>query len=342
MRCCEAWQPVGKCFDPISFECIDFHRLSQIIASFARENLAEREAEIGNLPWTQTEKDNALAKCRLGLRAWRAKKPVLCLHAVNDEDGHPLENEDESGRRLCEYWSTIFQARVEGQRHHHYENILRYVQKAPDDIRWIIDKNEFDELIYTRKQSAPGPDGIPCSFHSCAVGLGSQVLFNAYKHVLEGGTVRVLFPESRTVFIPKSSDVDNDGRLVRSPEASRPLTLCCDCKILTSAICRGLHWFTRTCVHLSQRCMCSRQMTDNIFQIVTAAPGCLPQCQSLLDLLCAREHWIARLSLPLRTKHLQGQHHTCGICRSRTRTISDGQRSTTRLSCERPSVCNCF
>ena len=49
MRCCEAWDPVGKCFDPISFECIDFHGLSQIIASLTRENLAEREAQIGNL-----------------------------------------------------------------------------------------------------------------------------------------------------------------------------------------------------------------------------------------------------------------------------------------------------
>ena len=28
-------------------------------------------------------------------------KPMLCLHAVTDEDGHPLVNEDESGRRLC-------------------------------------------------------------------------------------------------------------------------------------------------------------------------------------------------------------------------------------------------
>ena len=121
------------------------HRLpwaSQIIASLTRENLAERGAEIGNLPWTQMEKNSALAKCRLGLRAWRAKKPLLCLHAVTDEDGHPPENEDESGRRLCEYWCTIFQACVEGQRHHHYENILWYVQKAPDDILWVIEKKK--------------------------------------------------------------------------------------------------------------------------------------------------------------------------------------------------------
>ena len=206
---------------PISFECIDFHGLSQIIASVTRENLAEREAEKGNLSRTQTEKDNALANCRLGLRAWHAKKPMLCLHAVTEENGHPLENEDESGRRLCEFWGTIFQARVEGQRHH-YENILRYVQKAPDDIRWIVDNNEFDELMAT-KESAPGRDGITYSFYRCAGRLGSQVLFNAYKHVVEGGTIPALFTESRTVFIPKSSDVDNHGRIVRSPEVLAPI-----------------------------------------------------------------------------------------------------------------------
>ena len=42
------------------------------------------------------------------------KKPVLTLSAVTDEEGYPLENEDESGRRLCEYWGNIFQAREKG------------------------------------------------------------------------------------------------------------------------------------------------------------------------------------------------------------------------------------
>ena len=87
---------------------------------------------------------------------------MLCLHAVIDEDGHPLENENEneSGRRLCEYWCTIFQARVEGERHHCLETILSYVQRAPDSICREIDRNEFDELLAIKKESAPGPDGF--------------------------------------------------------------------------------------------------------------------------------------------------------------------------------------
>ena len=125
MRCCEAWQPIEDCFDTLSFECIDFQRLSQIFASLTRENIETRETEVSTLPWTQTEKDIALARCRSGQRAWRNKKPVLTLSAVTDEEGYPLENEDDSGRRLCEYWGTIFQARQEGT----HDDILRLFNK---------------------------------------------------------------------------------------------------------------------------------------------------------------------------------------------------------------------
>ena len=147
MRCCEARKPIEDCFDTLSFECNDFQRLSQIFASLTRENFATRETEVSSLPCTQTEQDIALARCRSSQRAWRNKKPVLTLSAVTDEEGHTLENEDESGRRLCEYWGTIFQARVEGPRHHQHEEILRLVQQVPDDISWTIDQAEFDDLL---------------------------------------------------------------------------------------------------------------------------------------------------------------------------------------------------
>ena len=92
------------------------------------------------------KKDTVVARCRGAQRAWRNKKPVFSLSAVTDEEDHPLENEDESRRRLCEYWGTIFQARAESPRHHQHGDILRYVQQAPDDIDWTIDWTEFDDL----------------------------------------------------------------------------------------------------------------------------------------------------------------------------------------------------
>ena len=86
MHCCEAWELVGKCFDRGSFECVDFHGLSQIIVSLTRERIAEREAEICNLPLgRRRKKTTRWRNAVLGLRApGRTKKPMLCLHAVTD------------------------------------------------------------------------------------------------------------------------------------------------------------------------------------------------------------------------------------------------------------------
>ena len=83
MRCREAWKPIYDCFDRPSFACVDFQRLRQIIANLTRENLAEREAGITNLSWTQTEKDTASARCRGGQRAWRNKKTCVISHSCH-------------------------------------------------------------------------------------------------------------------------------------------------------------------------------------------------------------------------------------------------------------------
>ena len=284
---------------------------------------------------------------------------MLCLHAVTDEDGHPLENENESRRRLCEYGCTTFQARVEGERHHCLETILSYGQRAPDNICWEIDRNEFDELSAIKKECAPGPDGIPFGLYRCAGGLGSRFLYNATRHVLEGGVIPALFAESRTACISKSSDVDNNGRIVRSAEALRPLTLCnCDCKIRTTAICRGLNWYTVRCIHPSQRCISSKQMTDNIFEIETAAlthVACAPRESGILLTDFSAAHpgvnhsWIfhvpEKTELPkLICRFLRRIYSECtahvGICRNAPWTIPHGQGCEARLPCERIPICD--
>ena len=108
-------------------------------------------------PGRRRKKTTPWRYCRLGLRAWRTKKPMLCFHVVTDEDGHPLENEDESGRILCEYWCKIFEERVEGERHHCHETLLGYFQKALDEKQWEIAKNEFDEIMATQKRICSWP-----------------------------------------------------------------------------------------------------------------------------------------------------------------------------------------
>ena len=115
---------------------------------------------------------------------------------------------------------------------------------------------------HQKKESAPGPDGIPHGIYRCAGGSGSHFLFNAYGFVVEGGSVPTRFAASRTVVIPKSSTVDDNGLIVRSSDALRRLTLCnCDCKIITTAICFGLHRYSIR-VYPPGPAMCVYQTND--------------------------------------------------------------------------------
>ena len=96
---------------------------------------------------------------------------MLCLHAVTGDEGRPIDDEDESGRRLCAYWDRIFEARIKDERHNEYETILDHVQRAPEDMQWTVVKREFDEMLATKRESVLGPDGIPCSIYRCAGGV---------------------------------------------------------------------------------------------------------------------------------------------------------------------------
>ena len=151
-----------------------------------------------------------------------------------------LEDEEESGSRLCTCWSRIFEALLEEEQRPLHETILRHVQKELGNLPWTMDRQCFDDLNATKKEFAPDPDGIPDSFHRCAGGLGSQFLFNAYEFAVEGGDISQHFAASRIVFIAKSAVANEDGKFFRSRDALRPLTLCnYDYKIITSAMRHG-------------------------------------------------------------------------------------------------------
>ena len=114
----------------------------------------------------------------------------------------------------------------------------------------LLDKTEFDDLLALKNDSARGHDGILRCLQLCWWSGFKVLLSMLTKLSLEGSGILDCFAESRIVFIPKTSDIDDFGRIIRSPDALGPLTLCnCDCKLFTSAICRGLHWYTMRCIH---------------------------------------------------------------------------------------------
>ena len=126
-----------------------------------------------------------------------------------------------------------------------------------------------------------------------AAGIGAKFLFAACRATLQGTALPEGFGASRTVFIPKTSEANAQGLLIRSPESLRPVTVCnCDCKILAAAMCSGLLRYPIECIYPSDRCVTQRIVTDSIFEIETAAIA-LRTCYSedpgtlLTDFSCA-------------------------------------------------------
>ena len=103
--------------------------------------------------------------------------------------------------------------------------ILPFVQLALRELIRSIGLDEFEEQFASKRDSAPGPDGLPNSVCRGAGGSGAKFLFAAYQATLQGEALPYGFGASRTVFVPETSDINDQGLLIRSPESLRRLTL---------------------------------------------------------------------------------------------------------------------
>ena len=75
------------------------------------------------------------------------------------------------------------------------------MQPAIDDIEWEVNREEFEEPLVTKRESAPDPGGLPCAFR-CAGGIGTHFVFEAYQHLLHGRHTPEGFAASKNVLIP--------------------------------------------------------------------------------------------------------------------------------------------
>ena len=64
--------------------------------------------------------------------------------------------------------------------------MLSFVQPAPHDMKWAVGLDEFEELLASKRESAPGPDGLPYSVYRSAGGTGAKFLSAAYQATLQG------------------------------------------------------------------------------------------------------------------------------------------------------------
>ena len=62
-----------------------------------------------------------------------------------------------------------------------------------------LQRQEFEELLATKRESAPGPDILHCSTYSYVDGIGMRFTFEAYHCLFRGGQPPTDFAASRTV-----------------------------------------------------------------------------------------------------------------------------------------------
>ena len=125
--------------------------------------------------------------------------------------------------------------------------------------------------------------------------------------------------------------------ITRSPDALRLLTLCnWDCKLVTYAICRGFHWYTMRCIHLVQRFISSRHLTDYIYEIETtglAHVACFPQESGILVAVFAGAY-----SRSVQLQNLQGIH--VQVRRKYLGRLTTSELKTRMLSDKHNNRCN--
>ena len=196
---------------------------------------------------------------------------MLSLSAVTDEEWLPLEKEDESGTRFCDYWRTIFQACEEGRGitstkiYCHMFNKLLMTSVGP-----LIRLTLMTSLLRrkTRLLALTEFPAVSTGVLVAWVRSSSLMRFElSWKEVL----FLMGFADSR-IFTPRPLTSMTREGLFDHQSHFGLLKLCnCDCKLVTSAICQSLTGTPLRCIHPSQRCISSRQMTDNIFEIETTA-----------------------------------------------------------------------
>ena len=130
------------------------------------------EEELLGVDVNQAEKDMTLAKCVSSQQSWAAKKPKLAIPAISNVDDVPIFEPDGAARRLCQHWGGIFCARNGDVPNDCAEAMLALVQHALPDLRWNMGLDEFEEILASKRESAPGPDGLPKSLYRSAGGVG--------------------------------------------------------------------------------------------------------------------------------------------------------------------------
>ena len=203
-----------------------------------------------------------LACARASRERWGSTRRRLVLSAVLYPSGAAAEDDSQAADLLYRHWSAVAAATdVNVSR---YRDFQPFIQKCPA-INWTISLESFSALLTSRKNSAPGPDGLPIGVWRDAGPSAVLLLYRAYLDVLASGYCPSDFWGSLSVFIPMGNDASDAGEAAATPEDLRPICLTnTDAKLIIAALAAPLEEASRVLLHPAQACVKGRNMVDNI------------------------------------------------------------------------------
>jgi len=193
--------------------------------------------------------------------------------SVVDERGDPALDNASAASLLTEHWRHTFESgRVFRD---HMQRLAPFVQRAPENLEWVLDREEFGHMVDKMRDTSPGPDGLPYTAWGKAGDTIIDFVYEAYVSLLDGSELPKGFNHSDMVFIPKGDQVEEGGSFVRKPTETRPLNLSNSvAKIIAAAINRTL---SQLCAVTASPCqqgfIRGRSLIDNIIDVEATAVG---------------------------------------------------------------------
>ena len=248
-----------------------FHsHLNELNLKHIDELLAELDTDQQLQEWKKRDRRETLAR-RATLWGDRGRKAVNL--SVTDADGDPALDNDSAASLLCEHWSQVFSAkRVYDD---HMEKLSPFVQRAPDNMEWVLGREEFFLMVSKMRDTSPGPDGLPYTAWGKAGDTVLELVYDAYIALLGGTQLPKGFNHSDMVFIPKGDQAEEDGTFIRKPSETRPLNLSNSvAKIIAAAINNTLSLLCAATVGPCQQGFIrGRSLIDNVVDVEATAVG---------------------------------------------------------------------
>lgn len=156
---------------------------------------------------------------------WRTRNRRIGLSHALSPAGDVIHDADQGAQTLLSYWAEVFAHKpVEDSA---LNVLVRHCDAdALSRIDWSVFYEEFLGALRARRDSSPGPDGIPYSAW-IASEASWPVLFRCYNRLANGDTDRVPedFNHAWLWLLPKgASPSDSDSCVSRSASRTRPLS----------------------------------------------------------------------------------------------------------------------